>query len=569
MISINAWFSHLGRGALQSVVPAGSGFDAAVGVSVDRVMRMSNSPKIGKSIAKMFAAALLASVATGCSSDATRFGGLFSSGPDQMTTASIPARNAGGAYGQAPVPQGDVNSGQYGSAAPQGGYANQNTAMNQPYPANNGGYGSVQPSSARAASSSATVQRSELSAPTQTASREPATRREAVSQPFPSATANSAPSMASARPAPSGDNLSTGSIKADGNGWHTDGASSVTLKSGETIATLSKRYGVPEKALLQANGLSSGSAARPGQSIVIPKFGQSHNAARAASGNIDLSKNNNGPTPLRGPEQNVAVLPSQNAARDKASAEGGKLTPPGGKPLPPTGGYKVQTGDSLAKIARANGVSVAELKAANGISDGGIRIGQTLKIPGAGTDGIKTASVQHQPVAQPTAAKPAEAPAVAKAEMPKAPAAEASVSDVEKKSDMASLAPESTGIGKYRWPVRGAVTSGFGENVEGSRNDGINISVPEGTPIKAAENGVVIYSGNGLKQLGNTVLIRHDDGRVTVYGNAASLDVQRGQKVQRGQTIASSGMTGSAKRPQVHFEVRKDATPVNPSSFLE
>ncbi len=92
------------------------------------------------------------------------------------------------------------------------------------------------------------------------------------------------------------------------------------------------------------------------------------------------------------------------------------------------------------------------------------------------------------------------------------------MSDVEKKSDVASIAPESTGIGKYRWPVRGAVISGFGENVDGNRNDGINISVPEGTPIKAAENGVVIYAGNGLKQLGNTVLVRHDDGKVTVYG---------------------------------------------------
>ena len=111
--------------------------------------------------------------------------------------------------------------------------------------------------------------------------------------------------------------------------------------------------------------------------------------------------------------------------------------------------------------------------------------------------------------------------------------------------------------------------AGFGQNVEGNRNDGINISVPEGTPIKAAENGVVIYAGNGLKQLGNTVLVRHDDGKVTVYGHAGSLNVSRGQKVTRGQAIATSGMSGDAKRPQVHFEVRKDATPVNPITFLE
>ena len=80
--------------------------------------------------------------------------------------------------------------------------------------------------------------------------------------------------------------------------------------------------------------------------------------------------------------------------------------------------------------------------------------------------------------------------------------------------------------------MRGAVVAGYGANVDGNRNDGINISVPEGTPIKAAENGVVIYSGSSLKELGNAVLVRHDDGTVTVYGNASELRVQRGQKVR-------------------------------------
>jgi murein DD-endopeptidase MepM/ murein hydrolase activator NlpD len=134
---------------------------------------------------------------------------------------------------------------------------------------------------------------------------------------------------------------------------------------------------------------------------------------------------------------------------------------------------------------------------------------------------------------------------------------------------VASVAPESTGIGKYRWPVRGAVIAAYGANVEGSRNDGIDISVPQGTPIKAAENGVVIYAGNGLKELGNKVLLRHDDGTVTVYGHADALSVARGQKVQRGQTLATSGMSGNAKQPQLHFEVRKNASPVNPMTFLE
>ena len=545
-----------------------------VGVSVDLGGRRIIKKKIGKSVAKMFAAALLASVATGCSSDATRFGGLFSSGPDQMTTASIPARQGGGAYAQAPVPQGDMNGG-YASAAPQGGYANQNMAGNS-YPQSGGYGGGIQPSTARSASASP-VQRSELSAPSAVASRDPSTRNEAMAQPFPSAQRQAAPSLAApARQAaaPVTDNLTTATVRSDKNGWHTDGASSVTLRPGESITTISNRYGVPEKELLRVNGLKTASSAQAGQSILIPKFGQVRNAAKDAAGNIALNRNGDQPTPLRSPEGNVAVLPSQAAARDKVASEAGKLTPPGGKPLPPTGGYKVQPGDSLAKIARENGVSVAALKAANGLSNERIRVGQTLSMPGAGTDNVTTASVPAKEAAkavETASAKPEpyKAPAAAAATVPAAPAATASVSDIEKKSDMASLAPESTGIGKYRWPVRGAVINNFGDNVEGSRNDGINISVPEGTPIKAAENGVVIYAGNGLKQLGNTVLVRHDDGKVTVYGNAANLDVQRGQKVQRGQTIATSGMTGSAKRPQVHFEVRKDATPVNPSGFLE
>ena len=80
---------------------------------------------------------------------------------------------------------------------------------------------------------------------------------------------------------------------------------------------------------------------------------------------------------------------------------------------------------------------------------------------------------------------------------------------------------------------------------------------------------MVIYSGDGLKEYGNTVLVRHDDGLVTVYAHASDLKVNRGDKVKRGQTIASSGMSGNAKTPRLHFEVRKNATPVNPSDFLE
>jgi murein DD-endopeptidase MepM/ murein hydrolase activator NlpD len=130
-------------------------------------------------------------------------------------------------------------------------------------------------------------------------------------------------------------------------------------------------------------------------------------------------------------------------------------------------------------------------------------------------------------------------------------------------------APAATGATGMRWPVRGRVIAGFGASSGGKTNDGIDIAVPEGTAVRAAENGVVIYAGDGLKEFGNTVLIRHDDGMVTVYGHNSRINVSRGDTVRRGQEIALSGTSGSAESPRLHFEVRKDSTPVDPMTFLE
>lgn len=516
-------------------------------------MRIKSSLKSSKSLLRIAGAVLLASVATGCSSDATRFSGLFSD-TDNLTTASIPQRQGSGAYGQAPMPRGDVSNGM--ASAPAGGYGNQNQAMNQPYPPSGGGYASP----ARSASAPAAVQRGELAAPGGNGSSsggDLSNRQQAMAQPFPS---SSQGAVAPARQAQA-DNITTGTVGKT-SGWSTVNAPRVALKAGESASTLSQRYGVPEKEILRANG----GKLVAGQSVVIPTFGPASNSAKVAAGDIDLQ--NKAPAPVQNQEQKVAVLP--NGVRDKGQAEAAKLTPPAGA----GGTYAVKPGDTLTKIARKNGMSVDQLKAANGLANEGIRVGQVLNlnpsaVPAA-PDPVQTASVPAKPPVQAAAPQAAQAAAPAKpAPAATQPVETASVSEAAAKSDVTSIAPQSTGIDKYRWPVSGAVIAGFGQNVDGNRNDGINISVPEGTPIKAAENGVVIYAGNGLKQLGNTVLVRHDDGKVTVYGNAASLGVSRGQKVTRGQTIANSGMSGGAKRPQVHFEVRKDATPVNPITFLE
>ena len=130
-------------------------------------------------------------------------------------------------------------------------------------------------------------------------------------------------------------------------------------------------------------------------------------------------------------------------------------------------------------------------------------------------------------------------------------------------------ASEATGaLPTFRWPVRGKVITSYGAKTNGKSNDGINVAVPEGTPVKAAEDGVVAYSGNELKGYGNLVLVRHSNGYVTAYAHASELLVKRGDTIKRGQIIAKSGQSGEVGSPQLHFEIRKGSSPVDPLQFL-
>ncbi|OCJ12213.1 peptidoglycan-binding protein [Rhizobium sp. AC27/96] len=554
-------------------------------------MGFSLSSNFGKSAGKVLVAVLLASTATACSSDTTRFSGLFSKNTDNVTTGSINRRSLNGPDGD-PVPRADVaQAGGYG----QQDYSRQNAPVSQPYPNSPARYNPSY-SSARASTAPVAIQRSDLAPPgasadagrPRNASR---AENEAMAQPFPSSRNNNGSRNA---PALAPDTLSTGTIKTAATpqmspGWTTVNAPSVTLHPGENIALLSRRYGVPEKEILRANGLRNGAAAQPGQQIVIPTMNGAgaSSPAKMASEATDLSKDGKMPGPGKAPQQDALALPSNGQMRGKSQAglaDPNKLAAGNGKGPAPKGTYVVKPGDSLARIAKESGVTVADLKRANNMKAGdSVRIGQALTLPHSGVaaaDPVKTASIEPQkisakptvePVAKQAPKVVAHADAPADASKPQVVASASpsqSINDAAK-SDAQADAPEATGIGKYRWPVRGAVIAGYGANVNGSRNDGIDISVPEGTPVKAAENGVVIYAGNGLKELGNTVLVRHDDGTVTVYGHADALSVTRGQKVQRGQTLATSGMSGNVSQPQLHFEVRKNSAPINPMTFLE
>ena len=117
--------------------------------------------------------------------------------------------------------------------------------------------------------------------------------------------------------------------------------------------------------------------------------------------------------------------------------------------------------------------------------------------------------------------------------------------------------------------MRGKVITSYGAKTNGKSNDGINLAVPEGTPVKAAEDGVVAYSGNELKGYGNLVLVRHSNGYVTAYAHASELMVKRGDTIKRGQIIAKSGQSGEVGSPQLHFEIRKGSVAGRPASIPE
>lgn len=177
------------------------------------------------------------------------------------------------------------------------------------------------------------------------------------------------------------------------------------------------------------------------------------------------------------------------------------------------------------------------------------------------------------PVAAPAAQGKTAAPAKAEAPKAEAPAKPQQVAAVKpEQAAPAAAAPKAEAPAasadddkpEFRWPARGRVIKGF----KAGQNEGINIAVPEGTPVKAAESGVVVYSGNEVKGYGNLVLIRHPNGFVSAYANNGELMVKRGDQVKRGQQIAKSGQTGDVSAPQLHFELRKGSTPVDPTQYL-
>ena len=232
--------------------------------------------------------------------------------------------------------------------------------------------------------------------------------------------------------------------------------------------------------------------------------------------------------------------------------------------------HVVNPGETLAGIAHRNHVSVTELARANNLNPSArLKLGTRLIVPG--TRAAEAAPVAPQaPIVQPMATPvPAIGKLASAAPQQSVRLAQANPAPEAVEAGPPAKPSEATGaLPTFRWPVRGKVITGYGAKTNGKANDGINLAVPEGTPVKAAEDGVVAYSGNELKGYGNLILVRHSNGYVTAYAHASELLVKRGDTIKRGQVIAKSGQSGEVGSPQLHFEIRKGSTPVDPLQFL-
>lgn len=252
----------------------------------------------------------------------------------------------------------------------------------------------------------------------------------------------------------------------------------------------------------------------------------------------------------------------------------------------------VQKDDSVSSLAKRYQVSEEDIAAFNNLHQRDTKFeGKNVRIPAYGQlkderreaakRFARNAPVESRSVAakgkpnaaeakgkgiKPPVMKPAQKVQTAKLDPPKQQAQPSSWW----KDWMNPLAirPSAMAQKKFLWPVNGEVLSKFGPGPGKSHNDGINILAKRGTPVRAADAGTVTYVGNEIKGYGNLVLITHNDGYVTAYAHSDSVTVERGAKVTRGQPIGYTGTTGGVSQPQLHFELRYNAKPVDPAPHL-
>ena len=295
------------------------------------------------------------------------------------------------------------------------------------------------------------------------------------------------------------------------------------VQSGDTFSDIANRFDVSVSDLTRLNKTAAAKGLRPGQKIKLPPEVQARLAAKAEAAEraAQQAAANRAEAARFEAEQDIirreaARLANERALAAKRAADQAAAAQPLIQPISPT------SPTILPPKPVPNGTSVPPVKIEP----------RPVTLPPA------------PPVIIETGALPTEAEIIA------------------------------SGRGRFLWPVRGDVVSGFGVKPGGQRNDGINLSGKDGDPVRAAAGGEVVYSGNLVPGFGNLVLIKHEGGWVTAYAHMASTSVKIKDRIAQGQTIGTVGRTGGVETPQLHFELRyapspkEQARPIDPALVM-
>jgi murein DD-endopeptidase MepM/ murein hydrolase activator NlpD len=338
------------------------------------------------------------------------------------------------------------------------------------------------------------------------------------------------------------------------------------VQSGETVYSVSERYRVPVRSIIELNRLQPPYGLIPGQPLLVPKP-REH---RVAAGDtvygisrrygVDMSalvKLNGVVPPYTIKVGQVLRIPAPVETEGTVVAVAAPAVPAGPAPAPsPAPAGAAAPPDPLTHVpvpitpSGKAGVQMEELPAA-----GATAVSPPPTVP----------TVPPAPVVPPIAASPPLPPA-----LPSAPPAASVPAPPKPPAQVAGIVPEPAprASSRFLWPLEGKILSSFGPKKGGLHNDGINIAAARGAPVRAAENGVVAYAGNELRGFGNLLLVKHADGWTSAYAHNEELLVRRGDRVKRGQVIAKVGSSGSVTSPQLHFELRQGARAVDPVKLL-
>lgn len=351
----------------------------------------------------------------------------------------------------------------------------------------------------------------------------------------------------------------------------------VIVQSGDALYKLADQYHVPADELIRLNKLKPPYNLFVGQRLRLPAPQQYrvqagdtlYSVARSFGVEMsDLARANKLAPPYALRVGQNLVLPGHGGNRDMASAEktsnggiAGRQKSPLPRIKPVYGAHRTASAAREAAILSEEPVTSAVLPA---IDQKPQPLSKTNLSRPQADDDMPTAMAAVAPPVDRSVDNPVD-------NINSSISATASSTGREAQEPLPEISrkPPPHRAGRFIWPVNGRVISEYGPKEGGLHNDGVNIAAQAGSPVRAAENGVVAYAGDELKGFGNLLLVRHSNGWMTAYAHLDKMLVKRGQTLTQGQVIGTVGKTGSVDVPQLHFEIRRGTKALDPADYLE